>query len=99
MPHLALTPLPAGPCPVLCREADILTPMMTQITFEGLIDEVTGIKHGAVPWVQKGGRTVPLAPCAGSTRPVFCIRYHRGPDIHSTTSLSRRVPHALACLV
>ncbi|KAI8464581.1 MAG: Sec1-like protein [Monoraphidium minutum] len=31
------------------REVDLITPMMTQITFEGLIDEVTGIKHGSAP--------------------------------------------------
>jgi hypothetical protein len=30
------------------REVDLVTPVMTQITFEGLIDEVTGIRHGAV---------------------------------------------------
>jgi len=38
------------------READIVTPMMTQVTFEGLIDEVTGIKNGAVPYVAKDKR-------------------------------------------
>ncbi|KAG2453701.1 hypothetical protein HYH02_001913 [Chlamydomonas schloesseri] len=38
------------------REVDLITPMMTQITFEGLIDEVTGIKHGTVPWVAKDKR-------------------------------------------
>lgn len=36
------------------REVDIVTPMMTQITFEGLIDEVTGIRNGAVPYVPRG---------------------------------------------
>jgi hypothetical protein len=30
--------------------------MMTQITFEGLIDEVTGVKFGSVPWVQAKGQ-------------------------------------------
>ncbi|KXZ47472.1 hypothetical protein GPECTOR_35g910 [Gonium pectorale] len=35
---------------LLDREVDLVTPMMTQITFEGLIDEITGIKHGTVPW-------------------------------------------------
>jgi hypothetical protein len=39
---------------ILDREVDVITPMMTQITFEGLIDEVTGIKNGVVPWVPKG---------------------------------------------
>ncbi|PNW75167.1 hypothetical protein CHLRE_12g515550v5 [Chlamydomonas reinhardtii] len=38
------------------REVDLITPMMTQITFEGLIDEVTGIKHGTVPWLAKDKR-------------------------------------------
>lgn len=35
---------------LLDREVDMLTPMMTQLTFEGLLDEVTGIKAGMVPW-------------------------------------------------
>ncbi|GIL70610.1 hypothetical protein Vretimale_3719 [Volvox reticuliferus] len=34
---------------LLDREVDVITPMMTQITFEGLIDEITGIRHGSVP--------------------------------------------------
>ena len=42
-------------CILLDREVDLVTPCMTQITFEGLIDEVTGIKHGAVAWAPKGG--------------------------------------------
>jgi hypothetical protein len=36
------------------REVDLVTPCMTQITLEGLIDEVTGIKGGAVPWTPNG---------------------------------------------
>uniref|UniRef100_A0A7S0YFR1 Sec1-like protein n=1 Tax=Polytomella parva TaxID=51329 RepID=A0A7S0YFR1_9CHLO len=43
----------------LDREVDLVTPMLTQITFEGLIDEVTGIRQGGVPWApnkEKGGR-------------------------------------------
>lgn len=39
---------------LLDREVDMVTPMMTQITFEGLIDEVTGIRHGSVPWQSAG---------------------------------------------
>ncbi|WIA30196.1 hypothetical protein OEZ86_000288 [Tetradesmus obliquus] len=35
---------------LLDREVDPITPMVTQITFEGLIDEVTGIKHGSAPY-------------------------------------------------
>lgn len=39
---------------IIDREADLVTPCMTQITLEGLIDEVTGIKGGCVPWQPKG---------------------------------------------
>lgn len=35
---------------ILDREVDFITPMVTQITFEGLIDEVTGIKNGSVAY-------------------------------------------------
>lgn len=35
---------------LLDREVDPLTPMVTQITFEGLIDEVTGIRHGSIAY-------------------------------------------------
>lgn len=31
------------------REVDLITPMCTQITFEGLIDEVVGINYASVP--------------------------------------------------
>jgi len=43
---------------ILDREVDFITPMVTQITFEGLIDEVTGIKNGSVSYTpsrQEGG--------------------------------------------
>lgn len=40
---------------LLDREADVVTPLLTQITFEGLIDEVTGIKHGAAPLPSSAG--------------------------------------------
>lgn len=36
------------------REVDLVTPMMSQITLEGLVDEVTGIHAGAVPWAPRG---------------------------------------------
>jgi vacuolar protein sorting-associated protein 33A len=36
------------------REVDMVTPMVTQITYEGLIDEVTGIKCGSVAWQPRG---------------------------------------------
>lgn len=35
---------------ILDREVDFVTPMVTQITFEGIIDEITGIKNGAVAY-------------------------------------------------
>jgi hypothetical protein len=35
---------------ILDREVDFITPMVTQITFEGLIDEVLGIKNGSVTY-------------------------------------------------
>ena len=41
-------------CNCLSWQVDIITPMMTQITFEGLVDEVTGIRNGSVPWVPRG---------------------------------------------
>lgn len=52
------TPLPAASAAscrihraiILDRDIDVVTPMVTQITFEGLIDEVTGIKHGSVAY-------------------------------------------------
>jgi hypothetical protein len=31
---------------VLDRRADLITPLLTQLTYEGLIDEVVGIKNG-----------------------------------------------------
>lgn len=60
------TPLPAAAAAtcrihraiILDRDSDVVTPMVTQITFEGLIDEVTGIKHGSVgytPSKREGG--------------------------------------------
>lgn len=41
------------------READCITPMCTQLTYEGLLDEVLGIKNGAVT-LEPGGEA--LAP-------------------------------------
>ncbi|KAL1532156.1 Vacuolar protein-sorting-associated protein 33 [Salvia divinorum] len=33
---------------LLDREVDMITPMLTQLTYEGLIDELLGVKNGAV---------------------------------------------------
>eukprot|EP00877_Chromochloris_zofingiensis_P013688 jgi/Chrzof1/8573/Cz03g16010.t1 len=41
---------------LLDREVDVVTPMVTQITFEGLIDEISGIHHGAVQWTPRERR-------------------------------------------
>lgn len=32
----------------LCRSVDLVTPLATQLTYEGLIDELYGISHGTV---------------------------------------------------
>ncbi|KAF8069504.1 VPS33 [Scenedesmus sp. PABB004] len=49
-----LPPAAAAACRIhravlIDREVDPVTPLLTQITFEGLIDEVTGIRHGSAP--------------------------------------------------
>jgi hypothetical protein len=31
---------------VLDRRVDMISPLLTQLTYEGLIDELVGIKHG-----------------------------------------------------
>ena len=57
---------------VVDRGADPVTPLCTQLTYEGLVDEELGIRHGFVEveatWLgaQAQGRT--SAPLAGSTR-------------------------------
>jgi hypothetical protein len=65
---------------ILDREVDVVTPMVTQITFEGLIDEVTGIKHGSVTYTPSkrepgggggaagGSSAAAAAPGGGSAR-------------------------------
>lgn len=57
---------------LLDREVDLVTPLMTQITLEGLIDEVTGISAGAVPWQQKGQSSFLL---------VVVTRHARAPSV------------------
>jgi hypothetical protein len=37
------------------REVDLVTPLLTQITFEGLVDEVIGVTHGAATLPAGGG--------------------------------------------
>jgi hypothetical protein len=50
------------------REVDLITPLLTQITFEGLVEEVVGVSHGAatLPAAGAGGGGVrPSSSAAG----------------------------------
>eukprot|EP00878_Enallax_costatus_P006042 GHUV01006338.1.p1 GENE.GHUV01006338.1~~GHUV01006338.1.p1 ORF type:complete len:699 (+),score=233.80 GHUV01006338.1:290-2386(+) len=51
---------------ILDRDIDVITPLITQITFEGLIDEITGIRHGSVSYTpskrEGGGGGAPGRP-------------------------------------
>ena len=49
------------------RDVDMATPMCTQITFEGLIDEITGIKSGSVPWNPRGEHCSRCCPASAAT--------------------------------
>jgi hypothetical protein len=52
---------------ILDREVDFVTPMVTQITFEGLIDEVTGIKNGSVTYTPSRQEGVGAASAGSSS--------------------------------
>jgi hypothetical protein len=41
-----LTPGSIDSIIILDRQVDMVTPMCTQLTYEGLLDEIFGIKHG-----------------------------------------------------
>ena len=46
---------------LLDREVDCVTPMCTQLTFEGLVDETLGIKNGSVTLdAASGGPHLPV---------------------------------------
>ena len=46
---------------LLDREVDCVTPMCTQLTFEGLVDETLGIKNGSVTLdAASGGQHLPV---------------------------------------
>ncbi len=45
------------------READLVTPCMSQITLEGLIDEVSGIRGGSVQLGGNKGKPVCVCVC------------------------------------
>lgn len=51
----------AGPGPssideliLIDRACDLVTPMCTQLTYEGIIDELLGIKNGTVSYTSEG---------------------------------------------
>ncbi|KAG1659726.1 hypothetical protein FOA52_012266 [Chlamydomonas sp. UWO 241] len=75
---------------IIDREVDVITPMMTQITFEGLIDEVTGIRNGTVPWVPKDKRQAGGGAAAGASASATAPR---GPTtmINSTDPFYKRL--------
>ena len=39
------------------RAVDMITPLCTQLTYEGLVDEILGIKNGSVSMDKEGMRT------------------------------------------
>lgn len=66
---------------VIDREIDYATPLLTQLTYEGLIDEVVGIKNnyadidtsivGAAPQPQNGSKSVGAAPAQPKKRKIL----------------------------
>jgi hypothetical protein len=66
---------------VVDREIDFATPLLTQLTYEGLIDEVVGIKNnyadvdtsvvGAAPQPQNAAKTVGAAPAQPKKRKIL----------------------------
>lgn len=66
---------------VIDREVDYATPLLTQLTYEGLIDEVVGIENnqadvdssivGAVPQNQGASKTVGAAPVQATKRKIL----------------------------
>jgi hypothetical protein len=50
---------------VKCPQVDLVTPMCTQLTYEGLIDEVFGIKNGVVQLELGGDGVAHFALLAG----------------------------------
>jgi hypothetical protein len=66
---------------VIDREVDYATPLLTQLTYEGLIDEVVGIENnqadvdssivGAVPQNQGGSKTVGAVPVQAKKRKIL----------------------------
>lgn len=58
----------------LDRSIDLLTPLSTQLTYEGLIDELYGIKHGMtdlLPCIRKACNVGSLLGCAKFPRQMF----------------------------
>lgn len=65
---------------IIDREIDYATPLLTQLTYEGLIDEAVGIQHnqadvdssivGSAPQAAQGSKTVGAAPVQAKTRKI-----------------------------
>lgn len=65
---------------IIDREIDFATPLLTQLTYEGLIDEMFGIKHnqaelassivGPAPGTQQSGKSVGAPPQQGLKRKI-----------------------------
>ncbi len=51
---------------LLDREVDSITPLMTQLTYEGLVDELLGITNGTVQFDVSGGLPLSKAYIANS---------------------------------
>ncbi|MBW0497782.1 hypothetical protein O181_037497 [Austropuccinia psidii MF-1] len=60
-----LTPGPIDTIVILDRQLDMVTPMCTQLTYEGLLDELFGIKHAQIEVAPD--LLTPSTPVAGNT--------------------------------
>src|SRR6266704_319987 len=50
MPETLINPCSAMDCLIILdRRVDMITPLLTQLTYEGLVDEVFGIKNCTAP--------------------------------------------------
>ncbi|KAK9837545.1 hypothetical protein WJX84_004210 [Apatococcus fuscideae] len=88
---------------LLDREVDSITPLMTQLTYEGLVDELLGITNGAVQFDVSGGQRQKFALNSSDqgSAPRGCARTTKGtkgPDrsiaeLKQFTSQLKSLPH------
>ncbi|EIM83622.1 Sec1-like protein [Stereum hirsutum FP-91666 SS1] len=80
---------------VLDRKVDMITPLLTQLTYQGLIDEVVGIKNSHVevpvsllnaPANPPGPSTSPSASTAASTAPAHALAKEKKRKHHLTAA-------------